>query len=170
MTDYLTSDFLADFRQFAYRVSRAEPEKYAFAVIDMDDEQMFNYLTELSLGRFDSPGVFAFKDISKQVFYRNYEIYNGRNFRNISESFVTMINEGLKKPLYAKWIDSYRNLENYEYWWNNKMKSYIYIIGLVSVTLLPIILLVDCFFPLLGRGTHIRKPKPQVAETKEKKE
>jgi hypothetical protein len=43
-TEYLTTDFLYDFRRFAqeYRYSL---DKYAFAVINLDDEPSFNWLT-----------------------------------------------------------------------------------------------------------------------------
>ena len=51
---------------------------YEFAVIDIDNEDMFNYLITYSIGRFDSPGVFIIKDINRKVFYRNYETYNGK--------------------------------------------------------------------------------------------
>lgn len=55
-------------------------------MIDVDDEEMFNYLITYSIGRFDSPGIFVIKDIHNQVYYRNYETYNGiQNFKNISE-------------------------------------------------------------------------------------
>jgi Mg2+ and Co2+ transporter CorA len=39
-----------------------------------------------------------------------------------------------------------------EYWINNKMKAYIYAIGLISMIFLPLIVIADCFFPLLGKS------------------
>ena len=81
---------------------------YEFAIIDIDDEDMFNYLTTYSIGRFDSPGIFIIKDLKIKVFYRNYETYNGNaNFHNISEGLLTDVNLGQKQELYAEWIDSY---------------------------------------------------------------
>jgi len=56
---------------------------------------MFNYLTTYNLGRFDSPGIFIIKDIHRQEYFRNYEIYNGkRNFKNISDELIASINKG----------------------------------------------------------------------------
>jgi hypothetical protein len=80
-------------------------------------------------------------------------------FENISSGFVGQINTGVKQPLYREWVDSWRNLYNLEYWGNNKMKAYIYIIGLVSVVALPLLVVVDCFMPILGRGPNAKKSK-----------
>jgi len=76
MTSYLTTDFLYDFRKFV-QSHRYSLNKYEFAVIDIDDEDMFNYLFTYSIGRFDSPGIFIIEDIHEKKFYRNYETYNG---------------------------------------------------------------------------------------------
>ncbi len=57
-TERLTTDFLSDFRKWSWDY-RYSLNKYEFAVIDLDDEPMFKYLTSFSLGRFDSPGIFA---------------------------------------------------------------------------------------------------------------
>ena len=84
-TEYLTTEFLYDFRKLASR-RRFSLDDYEFALIDIDDEEMFNYLVSYSLGRFDSPGIFVIKDMKRQVYYRTYETYNGAaNFFNISE-------------------------------------------------------------------------------------
>ena len=160
-TEYLTADFLADFRAFQqnYRYSL---NKYEFAMIDLDNEEMFYFLTTFDLGRFDSPGVFAIRgsDFERKVFYRNYHTYYSSpevTFANISETFITCINQGQKLPLYANWLESYHNLYNLEHWYNNKMKAYIYLIGLFSIIFLPIFILIDCFYPLLGRGPHHKR-------------
>lgn len=156
----MTTDFLADFRlyqqQFRYSLN-----KYAFALIDLDNEPMFYHLTSFNLGRFDSPSIFAIGDIDRKVYYRNYHTYYaaGTDFKHISDTFVREINNGTKLPLYAKWQDCPHNLWNLEYWVNNKMKAYIYIIGLISIIVLPFIILVDCFFPLLGRGPNSQRKK-----------
>jgi hypothetical protein len=164
-TDHLTTDFLSDFRAFAqnYRYSL---NKYTFALIDLDNEEMFEFLTTFNLGRFDSPGVFAIKDIKDKVFYRNYHTYyeSHTNFHNISEQFVAEINQGQKLPMYAQWHQSYHNLWNLEYWVNNKMKAYIYIIGLISICILPLIVIVDCFFPLMGRGPYGKKKESKAKD------
>lgn len=92
MTHYLTSDFLYDFRKLAqsYRYSL---NKYEFAIIDVDDEEMFYYLTSYSVGRFDSPGIIVIEDIKGKKFYRNYETYDGTaNFNNISNGLISSIN------------------------------------------------------------------------------
>lgn len=76
-TEYLAADFLSDFRKFQQE-HRYSLNKYAFALLDLDDEPMFNYLTTFSLGRFDSPGVFALRGEELQgklVYYRNYLTY-----------------------------------------------------------------------------------------------
>lgn len=133
-------------------------------MIDLDVEEMFYFLTTFNLGRFDSPGIFAIKgsEFKRKMYYRNYHTYYSTlqvNFHNISEQFITEINTGVKLPLYSEWKDAYKNLWNLEYWNNNKMKAYIYIIGLLSVIFLPFIILLDFFVPLLGRGPHkIKKP------------
>ena len=72
-TEFLTTDFLAEFRAFT-QSKRFSLNKYEFAMIDLDNEEMFYYLTSFNLGRFDSPGVFAIKgsEFARQVYYRNY--------------------------------------------------------------------------------------------------
>jgi len=126
---------------------------------------MFYFLTSFTLGRFDSPGIFAIEgsEFNQKVYYRNYlTYYSGpttTTFQNISGQFIAEIVSGVKIPLYARWVEAYHNLNNFEYWGNNKMKAYIYIIGLVSIIFLPLIVLVDCFYPLLGRGPHATKKK-----------
>ena len=67
------------------------------------------------------------------------------------------------------WLEAYNNLVNYEHWWNNKMKGYIYAIGLTSLCFLPLIILVDCFFPLLGRGPHAKRKQLAKASEDNKK-
>ena len=55
------------------------------------------------------------------------------------------------------------NLLNVEYWRNNLLKSYIYLIGIITAVLLPIALIVDTFvFPILGRGPHAKKRTEDV--------
>jgi hypothetical protein len=121
---------------------------------------MFNYLITYSIGRFDSPGIFIIQDIKGKKFYRNYEIYDGTaNFRRISEDLISGFNNGTKIPLYAYWIDSYKNLMNFEHWNNNRLKAYMYAIGLVTVAVLPWIVLVDFFFPIFGRGPNSHPKK-----------
>ncbi len=73
-TEYLTADFLADFRQFQ-QTHRYSLNKYAFALIDLDNEPMFTYLTTFNLGRFDSPGIFAISGSDLEMYYRNYHTY-----------------------------------------------------------------------------------------------
>jgi hypothetical protein len=114
------------------------------------------------MGRFDSPSVFAINgtaDFDRKKFYRNYPTYYSGNttFKDISENFLAGIKSGEKQPLYMKWLECYKNLVNFEHWWNNKMKGYIYAIGLTSLCFLPLIIIVDCFYPLLGRGPHAKK-------------
>ena len=46
------------------------------------------------------------------------------------------------------------NVRNIEYWKNNLLKAYIYFIGLTAVIAIPIILVIDCIKPILGRGPH----------------
>ena len=76
-TEYLTTDFLADFRKFQ-QAHRYSLNKYAFVLIDLDNEPMFNFLTTFNLGRFDSPGIFALNGseiLHARVYYRNYYTY-----------------------------------------------------------------------------------------------
>ncbi len=118
------------------------------------------------MGRFDSPSVFAIngtEDFYRKKFYRNYPTYYSGNttFKELSENFLAAIKSGEKKPLYMTWREGYNNLLNFEHWWNNKMKGYIYAIGLTSLCFLPLIIIADCFFPLLGRGPHAKK-KPRT--------
>ncbi len=84
-------------------------------MIDLDNEEMFNFLISFDLGRFDSPGIFAIRgsEFERKIFYRNYHTYYSSSdvtFANISENFVRSINLGEKKPLYANWYDCYQNL------------------------------------------------------------
>ena len=77
-------------------------------MIDLDNEEMFNYLTSFNLGRFDSPGIFAINGsaFNEKIFYRNYHTYYSTvdiNFNNISGQFVSEIRTGVKLPLYARW-------------------------------------------------------------------
>lgn len=99
--------------------------------------------------------------------YRNYVTYysNNSTFKTISEDFVKGINTGTKLPLYSSWLDAPKNLLNYEHWLNNMMKTYMYAIGLISVFILPFIIVIDCFFPVMGRGPNAKK-----REKKDKKE
>ena len=70
------------------------------------------------------------------------------------------INNGTKQPLYSAWLDAPRNLLNFEHWLNNMMKGYMYAIGLISLVVLPFIIVIDCFFPVMGRGPNAkRRPK-----------
>lgn len=121
-------------------------------------------MTEYFIGVFDSPGIFAIKDPINKVYYRNYEKYSGSNFKDLSEGLLTKINLGEKKELYTRWIDSYKNIANLEYWMNNLLKSYIYFVGLFSGVLIPLFLIVDCFKPLLGRGPHAKKKEEVTGE------
>ncbi|CDW71844.1 UNKNOWN [Stylonychia lemnae] len=158
-TSYLTTDFLYDFRKLAQHF-RYSLNKYEFALIDIDNEEMFNYLTTYQLGRFDSPGIFIIEDIHLQKYYRNYETYNGnRNFKNISDNLIAAVNLGEKSPLYSFWKDCYLNLVNIEHWNNNRLKGYMYFLGVISTVVLPFAVLLDCFFPIFGRGPHARKKK-----------
>lgn len=79
-TERLTTDFLADFRRWAqnYRYSQ---KKYEFAVIDLDNEPMFHYLTTFFLGRFDSPSIFAVNgtEFTRKTYFRNYHTYFSGN-------------------------------------------------------------------------------------------
>ena len=61
------------------------------------------------------------------------------------------------------WLEGYKNFYNLEHWLNNKMKGYIYAIGLTSLVFLPLIILIDCFKPLLGRGPHAQQKKKKPA-------
>lgn len=93
-TDFLTTDFLYDFRRFAqeYRYSL---DKYAFAILNMDHEASFYWLTGWQLGRFDSPSIFAIRDFDKGEYFRNYQTYFGSpnfTFEDISTGFVGQIN------------------------------------------------------------------------------
>ena len=160
-TERFTFDFLADFRAFKqeYRYSL---NKYEFAILDLDNDEMFYFLTSFQMGRFDSPSIFAINgtaDFDRKKFYRNYPTYYSGNttFKDISVDFLAAIKSGEKKPLYMAWTECYQNLFNFEHWWNNKMKGYIYAIGLTSLCFLPFIIIVDCFYPLLGRGPHSKK-------------
>lgn len=163
-TEHLTADFLADFRTWT-QTYRYSLNKYAFALFDLDDEPMFNYLTSFSLGRFDSPGVFVINgtDFARQQYFRTYHTYysGGTNFANISEQLVVGVNTGTKLPLYSHWVDALLNVKNLEHWANNKMKAYIYVIGLSSMVIIPLIVLVDCFVPVLGRGPRQQKREKQ---------
>jgi hypothetical protein len=50
------------------------------------------------------------------------------------------------------------NLLNFEYWKNNTIKFYIYLTGLASAILIPIVLLIDTFFfPVVGYGPLQKK-------------
>jgi hypothetical protein len=155
-TELLSNDFLLEFRKFVQE-RRFHLDRYEFVVIDTDNKPVFRYMTEYFIGVFDSPGIFAIKDTENKIYYRNYEIYSGSNFKNISEGFLTKINTGQKRELYTRWIDSLKNIPNLEYWSNNLLKSYIYFVGLFSATIIPIFLIVDCFKPLLGRGPNAKK-------------
>ena len=149
-TEYLSPDLLYDFRLFAKKYEN--DNRYVFALLDVDDEVAFKWLTSFNIGRFDSPGVFAIKDIENEVYYRNYEIYSGDNFPALSTEFLEKIENGEKVPLHMRWSDAYKNLKNIEYWLNNKVKAYIYSIGILSISIIPWIILIDCYKPILGRG------------------
>jgi hypothetical protein len=76
------------------------------------------------MGRFDSPSVFAIngtEDFDRKKFYRNYPTYYSGNttFTDISDNFLAGIKSGEKQPLYMKWLECYKNLVNFEQWWNN---------------------------------------------------
>lgn len=122
------------------------------------------------MGRFDSPSIMALNgsDFERKKYYRNYQTYHSNNstFVDISEGFLALVKSEEKKPLYMSWFEAYKNLANFEHWWNNKMKGYIYAIGITSLSFLPLIILVDCFFPLLGRGPHAKKKRPAGEESK----
>lgn len=152
----MTVDFIYEFRKMAqnYRYSL---HKYEFVVINLDDEKMFNFLVTFSMGRFDSPGIMVIKNLNDKIYFRNYDIFNGHNFKNISDELVASINQGRKKELYGHWYHSYKNLMNFEFWINNKMKAYMYFLGIVTISFLPLAVLVDFFVPLLGRGPHSKK-------------
>ena len=62
-------------------------------------------MQEYGLDKNDSPGIFAIKDHMNKVYHRNYEVFNGRNFHEISVAFVSSINRGDRIPLSAKKID-----------------------------------------------------------------
>jgi len=115
------------------------------------------------MGRFDSPSIFALygKDFERKKYYRNYHTYNSgaSTFKDISETFLAQVTSGEKRPLFMSWLEAYQNLANLEHWWNNKMKGYIYAIGITSLCFLPLIIIVDCFYPLLGRGPHAKRKK-----------
>ena len=163
-TDYLTTEFLYDFRKLAHK-NRFHLDDYEFALIDIDDEEMFNYLITFNLGRFDSPGIFVVKDMKRQVYYRTYETYNGdANFFNISEGLMIEINQMRKMVMYSHWNDRYLNLLNYEHWMNNLMKAYMYMMGVLAVIFIPILLLIDCFVPILGRGPHAERKRAEKSE------
>ena len=57
-------------------------------------------------------------------------------------------------PLFAQWTTCYKNVYNIEYWSNNLLKMYIFSIGLFSIVFLPLIIIIDCFYPLLGMGPN----------------
>lgn len=42
----------------------------------------------------------------------------------------------------------------------------MYFLGVISALVLPLALLVDCFFPLFGRGPHARKPQEKKPDDK----
>ena len=71
--------------------------------------------------------------------------------------------------MYAKWIDGYKNVVNIEYWINNLLKSYIYIVGILSLFVIPLMLIIDCFKPILGRGPN-SIPKQNGVKYDEKNE
>lgn len=171
-TDRLSGDFMSDFRKWSHEY-RYSLDKYEFALINMDDEPTFKWLTWLQLGRFDSPGIFAINgtEFRRTMLYRNYHIYHANNstFATISEDFVKSINSGAKRPLYSSWLDAPRNLLNAEHWLNNMMKAYMYAIGLISLLVLPFITIIDCFFPVMGRGPNAKKRRAVQAQ-KDKKE
>ena len=79
-TERLSGDFLSDFRKWSYDY-RYSLGKYEFALINMDDEPTFKWLTWLQLGRFDSPGIFAINgtEFRRIMLYRNYHIYHATN-------------------------------------------------------------------------------------------
>lgn len=79
-TERLSGDFLSDFRKWSYNY-RYSLDKYEFALINMDDEPTFKWLTWLQLGRFDSPGIFAINgtEFRRTMLYRNYHIYHATN-------------------------------------------------------------------------------------------
>ena len=80
------------------------------------------------------------------------------------------INSGEKRPLYSSWLDAPRNLLNAEHWLNNMMKAYMYAIGLLSLVVLPFITLIDCFFPVMGRGPNAKRKRAAAQAQKDKKE
>ena len=88
-TEYLTSDFLYEYRKFVKKYEF--DQRYAFAFVNADDSKMFRWLNKFDLGRFDTPGIIAFKDLKEGIFYRNYETYDGFNFNSISEDLLTSI-------------------------------------------------------------------------------
>lgn len=81
---------------------------------------------------------------------------------------ISKIKSGEKLPLYAKWKDCYNNIMNLEHWINNKLKAYMYFIGLISVTILPFVILIDCFFPIFGRGPSSKKKEEDKEKEKDK--
>jgi len=102
-TEYLTHDFLFEFREFVLH-RRYHLERYEFVVINTDDKPLFRYMTSYFLGIFDTPGVFAIKDAEDRIYFRNYEIYSGSNFKDLSEGFLTKINTGHKMQLHSTWL------------------------------------------------------------------
>ena len=79
------------------------------------------------------------------------------------------INQKRKMVMYSHWNDRYLNLLNYEHWMNNLMKAYMYMMGVLAVIFIPILLLIDCFVPILGRGPHAERKRAKEEERGEEK-
>lgn len=160
--EYLATDFLIEFRKFAK--NHEDQKRFAFTIVDVDDLKNFRWINKFAFGRFDTPSIFALKDLEQGIFYRNYETYDGLNFQRLSEEFMNSIKTNEKLPLYSNPWEFYKNIGNIEYWMNNLLKAYIYSIGMVSVVVIPTFIVIDCFFPILGRSPAARKRRTEKTE------
>ena len=67
--------------------------------------------------------------------------------------------------MYSKWYDAWRNVMNFEHWWNNMLVGYQYAIGIFCLPIIIIALIVDtCIKPLLGRSPNAQRRKKGEVE------
>jgi hypothetical protein len=60
--DYLTIDFLSEFRKLTkfYEYDK----RYKFYIVDSKDNKLFKWLIDMTIGRYDTPGILAIKNLS----------------------------------------------------------------------------------------------------------
>lgn len=56
---------------------------------------------------------------------------------------------------------------NIEHWMNNLNKAYIYSVGITSAIVIPALLLIDCFVPILGRSPNAKRKRSKQIEKSE---